>query len=124
LPVPAGHDPEPLKADALPGAEQVLSPVTRLRILQDGAATEFDYGGSLLAVYKDGARAEARDGTVHAAWNGDAFEVEHRFDGGTKITETYKLAASGEELHWVVHLKQKGADAIAIERVFERDGAR
>ncbi len=119
LPVPVGHEPEPLEASDLPGAEQALSEVTQIRILQEGAASEFDYGGALTATYQHGRLAQNPDGTVRAAWNGDVFEVVHELESGTQVTETYLLDAA-EELHWLVRLEQKKADAVVVERVFRR----
>jgi hypothetical protein len=120
LPFPAKEAAEPLEPDDLPGAEQVLSTVTRIRILQEESATEFDYGGAWTAAYTHEGRAQDADEAVSANWHGSDFEVVHHFDDGTKVTETYHVGATGQELHWVVRLKRKGADEIAIERVFER----
>jgi hypothetical protein len=120
LPVPAGHEAEPLEADDLPGAEQALSEVTHIRILQESSATEFDYGGALTATYQHGRVSQNPDGTVRAAWNGDVFEVVHELESGTKVTETYLLDAA-QVLHWLVRLKQKKADAVVVERVFRRE---
>jgi hypothetical protein len=39
---------------------------------------------------------------------------------GSKVTETYLLDAA-EELHWLVRLEQKKADAVVVERVFRRE---
>jgi hypothetical protein len=120
LPLPSKAEPEPLEPDDLPGAEQVLSTVTRIRILQEESATEFDYGGAWTAAYTHDGHALDGDRTVSASWHGNDFEVVHHFDDGTRVTETYYVGATGQDLHWVVRLKQKGADEIAIERVFER----
>ena len=119
LPFPSKEAAEPLEPDDLPGAEQVLSTVTRIRILQEESATEFDYGGAWTAAYMHEGRAQD-DRAVSVNWHGSDFEIVHRFDDGTKVTETYHVGATGQELHWVVRLKRKGADEIAIERVFER----
>jgi hypothetical protein len=120
LPFPSKDAPEPLEPDDLPGAEQLLSTVTRIRILQEESATEFDYGGAWTAAYTHDGHAVTGDPAVSAGWHGNDFEVVHRFDDGTKVTETYHVGATGQDLHWTVRLKQKGADEIAIERVFER----
>ncbi len=120
LPLPTGHEPEPLEADDLPGAEQALSVVTQIRILQEASATELDYGGALTATYQHGRRAEDRDGGVRAGWNGDVFEVVHEYENGTTVTETYLLDGA-DDLHWLVRLKQKKADPVVVERVFTRE---
>jgi hypothetical protein len=120
LPLPTGHEPEPLDADDLPGAEQALSIVTQIRILQEASATEFDYGGPLTATYEHGRRSEDRDGSVRAGWNGDVFEVVHEYENGTTVTETYLLDGA-DDLHWLVRLKQKKADPVVVERVYSRE---
>jgi hypothetical protein len=118
LPLPTKGEPEPLEPDDLPGAEHVLSTVTRLRILQEESATEIDYG-RWTAAYSHEGHALTGDRTVSASWHGNDFEVVHHFDDGTKVTETYYVGATGQELHWVVRLKRKRSDEIAIERVYE-----
>jgi hypothetical protein len=119
LPLPSKGETEPLGPDDLPGAEQVLSTVKSMRILQEESATEFDYGGWTAAYSHEGHTLEG-DRTVSASWHGNDFEVVHRFDDGTKVTETYYVGATGQDLHWVVRLDQKGADEIQSERVYER----
>jgi hypothetical protein len=119
LPVPVKREPEPLDVDALAGAEQLLSEVTEIRILQEGSATELDYGGAMSATYRHGIRAQDGDRTVHAAWNGDVFEVVHELEGDARVDETYLLDGAGD-LHWTVRLKQRRAETRVIERVFTR----
>jgi hypothetical protein len=120
LPVPAKREPEPLDVDALVGAEQLLSEVAQIRILQDASATELDYGGAMSATYDHGVRTQDGDRTVHASWNRDVFEVVHELEGGAQVYETYLLDAAGD-LHWTVRLKQKKAETRVIERVFTRE---
>jgi hypothetical protein len=120
LPLPSKAEPEALGPEDLPGAEQVLSTIKQIRILQEESATEFDYGGAWTATYAHDGHALDGDRAVSATWHGNDFEVVHHFDGGTKVTETYFVGATGLDLHWVVRVKKKGEDEIAIERVFER----
>jgi hypothetical protein len=119
LPLPSKGEPEPLEPGDLPGAEQLLSTVTHMRIFQEESATEFDYGG-WTASYSHEEDAVDGDRTVTAGWHGNDFQIVHHFDDGTRVIETYYVGATGQDLHWIVRLKQKRSDEIAIERVFER----
>jgi len=119
LPLPAKHEPEPLDVDALSGAEQLLSEVTQIRILQEPSAAEFDYGGPLTATYVYGAKSQDGDRTVRASWNHDVFEVVHEIEGGARVKETYLLDGAGD-LVWTVRIEQKHAETRVIERVFMR----
>ena len=89
LPLPTGHEPEPLRRTTYPGAEQALSVVPQIRILQEASADQFDYGGPRTATYEHRPPSEDRDGSVRAGWNGDVFEVVHEYENGTTVTETY-----------------------------------
>jgi hypothetical protein len=120
LPKPSKREPEPLDERDLAGAEQLLSQVLAMRILQEPTAVELDYGGSMSATYVLGARAQSGDRFVEASWNHDVLEVMHELEDGAEALETYSIDGAGY-LHWTVRLKQKHVATRVIERIYERD---
>jgi len=119
LPLPSGNDDEPADIDEAAGpAAYAVSVVERLGIVQEAAASTFDYGNAT-RVYPHGVRQESDAGTVVAEWRGGGLEIEHRLDNGTRITETYELDAV-DQLHWTVRFKEHKADGVVIERVYYR----
>lgn len=120
LPLPSKHEPEPLDVDDLAGAEQLLSQVPRIRILQESTAAEFDYGDSMSATYEYGVRTQDGDRAVRAAWDHDMLQVVHEIEGGARVTETYLLDGAGD-LRWTVRFEQKRAETRVVERVFTRE---
>jgi hypothetical protein len=119
LPLPSKREPEPLAVDDLAGAEQLMSEVLQIRILQEPGAVEFDYGGAMSATYELGARARDGERTVVASWNHDMLEVVRELDHDARVTETYLLDGAGD-LVWTVRLEQKRAEPRVIERIFTR----
>ena len=120
LPLPSGNDDEPTEVDEAAGpAAYTVSVVERLGIVQEAAASTFDYGNATRVRYPHGVRQESDAGTVVAEWRGGGLEIEHRLSNGTKITETYELDAV-DQLHWTVRFKERKGDSVVIERVYYR----
>ena len=120
LPVPTGGDDESQEPEDLAGpAAYTVAAVERLRILQESAASAFDYDDATSVIYQHGIREESEAGTVLAEWRGGTLEIEHRLSNGTRITETYELDAV-EQLHWTVRFKAHKGDGVVIERVYYR----
>lgn len=121
LPLPSGQSKQDSEVpDELSHAPYILQKVDTIRVLQEDAATQLEYGTGDLVIYRHGERIDAEDATVEAGWRQGSFVVEHELEDGTKITETYRVDTSYDELHWTVTVRAKKAEPIEITRVYER----
>lgn len=124
LPLPGGGSSRSTEAaEAIVDVDYALRQVSELRILQQGDATQLEYGRRLVS-FEHGAVTETAHGTVRADWDGDEFKVDHELDDGTKVVETYRFDAATDRLHWDLSLKRKRSKAVDISRIYERRDAR
>ena len=111
------------EAEAIVDVDYALQSVPELRVLQQGHATQFEYGRAELVSYEHGVSAETEHGTVTADWKGREFRIEHALDDGTKVVEIYRLDPRLDRLHWDLTLERKKAKTVEIARVYARGAA-
>jgi len=98
---------------------EVTDPMDELTVLQASDTVEVDYDSTTTVVYQDGEAQSDVDQIFFARWQEDAFLVERRPRDGLAFSETFELAADGEQLIWIVTFETPDGDGLEIMRVYD-----
>jgi hypothetical protein len=98
---------------------EVTDPMDELTVVQGSDTVEVDYDSTTTVVYQDGEAQSDADQTFFARWQEDAFLVERRPRDGLAFSETFELAADGEQLIWIVTFETPDGDELEITRVYD-----
>ncbi len=98
---------------------EVTDPMDELTVVQGSDTVEVDYDSTTTVVYQDGDAQSDADQIFFARWQEDAFLVERQPRDGLAFSETFELAADGEQLIWVVTFETPDGDELEITRVYD-----
>jgi hypothetical protein len=95
-----------------------------VKITQTSSALFISFDRSVVEEYRFGENREISVGEVTAArvsgWDGLSYVIETLDRAGAKLTDTYRLDASGRTLFRTINLVHKGRSQLSLEQTFDR----
>jgi len=96
---------------------EITDPMDELIVVQASETVQVNYDSTSTVVYRDGETLSDTNQNFSAEWQEGAFFVERRPRGGLAFSETFELAADGEQL--IVTFETPGGDELEITRVYD-----
>ncbi len=98
---------------------EITDPMDELTVVQASGTVQVNYDSTSTVVYRDGETLSDTNQNFSAEWQEGAFFVERRPRDGLAFSETFELAADGEQLIWIVTLETPDGDELEITRVYD-----
>jgi hypothetical protein len=90
-----------------------------LTVVQASDTVEVNDDSTSTVVYRDGETLSDTNQNFSAEWQEGDFFVERRPRDGLAFSETFELAADGEQLIWIVTFGTPDGDELEITRVYD-----
>lgn len=110
----------PAPQDVLGALSYVFEATYKLRITQDGGATEIRYGNTPSMIYRDSDAFESNGWKSKVEIRNGAVTIEHERVDGARVSERYWVEKRADELHWTARFKHPKSRAVDVKRVFYR----